>query len=314
MAQAPVQPLFDRWKPHDGLTIAYQLFRRDMVEVNTFCWNGQGAINHVQQLLAQALSGDEVKTILHYGKDLGRRSQTLVGDARSQFMEVDNWIRLATVIYTASLLELFVRRVVTLALRSDPGLLISRPGIADGVTLLRSGERPDVRHRTQACTEGTWSKREHELQQVFGRRIRAVFENLKDLQAIQDMRNSIAHDFARTAKTKDFWYLDPAQANPQPINRLSADRLQNMLRIVGVVAAEIEHVAIGHIGSFELLLFWHKFLEERRKSKTTIVDNYKKLYKEGGSEKLLSVYHNRMTGRPLGRKYCNELLRYYRKS
>lgn len=313
MAQTPVQTIFERWKPHGGSTIAYQLFRRDITEVNNFCWNGQGAINHTQRLLAQALPNVEVKTILDYGKDLGRRSDTLIGDARSRFKEVDNWIRLATVVCTASLLELFVRRMVSLALRSDPGLLISRPGIADGVALLKSGEEPHVRERVRECTEGIWSSREHSLQKTFGFRINAVFDNLKNLQAIQNTRNSIAHDFARTAKTKDFWYLDPEQAVPQPVNRLSADRLQNMLRTVGEVAAEIEQRAMGHVGSFELFLFWHTFLNERQKPKTKTVEQYSVLYKKGGFEKLLSTYHHNMLGSALGRKYCNRLLDHYEK-
>jgi hypothetical protein len=311
MSSARAQRAFDRWSPHSGSTFAYLLFRRDLTELNTFCWHGHGVVNHAQKLLAHLPFNAEVKTALDYGKDPGRRSDSLVQDVRGDFKDVANWIRLARVVFTASILELFVRRIVTLALRSDPGLLISQPRIVDGVALLKNRNEPDVRERVQNCTEGTWSAREHGIHQVFGVRVAAVFDSLKELQALQDTRNSIAHDFARKAKMKDFWYIDPEQANPQSVTRISVERLQQLLRTVGAVAAEIERSAIGHVGSFELFLFWQKFLDERTKPKTVVIKRYLALYNEGGFAKLLSTYNHNISGEPLGRIYCRDLLTHY---
>jgi hypothetical protein len=154
------------------------LFRRDITELNTFTWNGQGAINSAQSSIAKAGVDEIIKVTLNYGKVPGQRSDTLVGDARRHLKNVDNGIRLATVVGMASVLELFVRRIITVSLKSDPGLLISRSRAVDGVSLLKSGNEPDVRDRVKDCTEGTWSSRENAIHIVFGARVKAVFDNI----------------------------------------------------------------------------------------------------------------------------------------
>jgi hypothetical protein len=162
-----------------------------------------------------------------------------------------------------------------------------------------------------ACTEGTWSTRAHGINRAFGGAIQAVEDNIKNLQAVQDLRNSIAHDFARKSKGRDFWYFDPELAGPAEITRISAGRLQDLLRVAGTVAAAVEQHTTPHIGSFELFMFWQKFVDERIKPKTAIVERYRKIYKENGPEKLLSTYYYGLAGDTLSRQYCKSLLRHY---
>src|SRR5947209_1542226 len=113
---------FDRWQPHGGDTLAYRLLRNDIAHINTFCWNGYGVVNHAQRTLALSSQEGPVSTILHYGKDPGHRSNTPIAEVQAQLHDVDNWMRLAVVVFCASCLELFIRRIVRLALQSDPGL------------------------------------------------------------------------------------------------------------------------------------------------------------------------------------------------
>jgi hypothetical protein len=110
---------------------------------------------------------------------------------------------------------------------------------------------------------------------------------------------------------KDFWYIDPELAEPEPITRVSAERLQRLLRIVGSVAAELEAQSIDHVGSFELFMLWQKFVEGRINPKTAVIKRYLVLYNEGGHSKLLSTYYHHITGRPVGRPYCASLLKHY---
>jgi hypothetical protein len=228
-----------------------------------------------------------------------------------EYKEVENWVRLATVVFAASGLELFIRRAIQLSLLSDPGLLIGRPRVVDGVSLLKTGNLPKIEERVEPCTDGVWSARETAIATVFGRRIPKIYENLSELQFLQSLRNSIAHDFARAARKKDFWYLDPEQADPQPVERVGPEKVKNLLRLVGSIGEKLEDAARPHVGSFELFQFWHLFQVERAKPINKVIARYVQLYKEGSDNKLMSTFHHQMVGGVLGRDYCRALLAHY---
>lgn len=310
----PQDHVFDRWWPHGGSTIAHRLVRNDLVDLNTFCWNAHGVINHAQRALAQSAGSGPISTVLNFGSDPGRRADTPIADAKDQLKEVDNWARLAAVVFASSSLELFVRRVVRLSLQSDPGLMIGVPRVLDGVVRLKSRDLPNVDQQVRDCTEDVWPAREEALAAVFQGRVTAVFANLSSLEFLRRLRNSVAHDFARMGHLKDFWYLDPEQAEPQPVERISPDRLKRLLRVIGAVVTEIEERARQHIGSFELMVFWDAFLRERAKPRTSAIQQYIRLHREGAEAKLLSTFHHRMVGGTLGREYCAALIRHYRQA
>jgi hypothetical protein len=254
---------------------------------------------------------DPVSTVLNFGADLGNRANTPIEQSLREASDVANWVHLATVIYAASCLEMYVRRIINLALQSDPGLLIGKSKAVDGVSLLKAGTSLDTSERIQACTHGEWDKRQRAIIKIFGVPIPELTASVGELHFLQKLRNSVAHDFARTARKKDFWYLDPEQASPQPFERVSANRVQKLLRTVSLVADELDTVAKPHIGSFELLLFWHQFERERASPKTKVIERYVKLYKEGSYSKLLSTFHHLLIGGVLEREYCDKLVRYY---
>lgn len=290
------------------------MFRNDLTQINTYCWNSQGVLNHAEKLIASSKQTGPISALIHYGKDLGHRANTPIPDALKEYKEVENWVRLATVVFAASGLELFVRRAVRLSLLSDPGLLIGRPQAVDGVSLLKAGNLPKMEERVTPCTDGVWSARETAIASIFGRRIPEIFNNLSELQFLQSLRNSIGHDLARTARRKDFWYLDPEQAEPQLVERVSPEKVQNLLRLVGLIGEKLEETARSHIGSFELFQFWHLFKFEGAKPTNKVIGRYVQLYKEGSHNKLLSTFHHQMVGGVLGREYCRSLLTHYNRA
>jgi hypothetical protein len=190
-------------------------------------------------------------------------------------------------------------------------LLIGKSKAVDGITLLKTGSSLDIAEQIQACTHGEWDKRQRAIFKIFGVPIPELTANVSELHFLQKLRNSVAHDFARTALKKDFWYIDPEQANPQPVERVSAKKVPKLLRTVSLVADKLHTVSRSNIGSLELLLFWHQFQKERANPKTKIIEQYVKLYKEGPYSKLLSTYHHLLIGGVLGREYCNQLVRHY---
>jgi hypothetical protein len=189
--------------------------------------------------------------------------------------------------------------------------VIGKPRVVDGLGLLKNGSSLDPSDSVSACTHGEWSKREKEISKVLGEKIHEITNAVPDLHFLQRLRNSIAHDFARTAKKKDFWYIDPELANPQPVELVTAKRVQELLRTVSLVAEKLEAATRPHIGCFELMLFWHQFEIEKVAPRNQVIKQYVKLYKEGSHSKLLSTYHHKLVGGALGREYCDALIRYY---
>jgi hypothetical protein len=214
-------------------------------------------------------------------------------------------------ILLASAFELYVRRIVSISVQSDPGILILTPRSVDGVSLLKRNSLIDTKTVVKNCSDGVWSKRENAIRLLLGTSIPELHNNIKHLQSVQDVRNSVAHEFGRKSPLRDFWYLDPRLAKSVDVAQVSPKRLQELLGIVGAVAEAIDRAFARHVGSFELLLFWHNFQREHNKSTSAVFRRYATLYKDGGSEKLLSTHLHSVSGRALGRVYCEELIQHY---
>lgn len=302
--------VFNRWQPAGGRTVSYSLAQRDFDEINYFEGHVLGLLNHGLAQIDQNPGEQWLRNLVDYGDTLKAKYNPKALAARPQIEAASNWAVLASVVFAASCLELFIRRAVALSLRSDPGLLTNSAGTLDGLKAIKDGAAvPSHGAEIRKCTDGLWATRRANLQAVFGKPLPVLSAHVADLQRLQNVRNSIAHHFARASARKDVWFLYPDLAEPQPVTSLSKADLVPLLKVAQAVANEIEATAAPHIGAFETLFFWNQFLNDRGSG--SVAARYAQLHKEGGYAKLLSTWHYNMAGNTLGREYSQDLIKYY---
>lgn len=281
-----------------------------MDEIGHFEGHVQGVLNHAQREMALHPGELWLGNLVNYGSTLKARYKIKTADAAPKLAAAANWTRLASLVFTASALELYVRRIVALALESDPGLLIGAARAADGALRLKRGPALDVSKTVKDCTEGVWPKRHAALERLFGG-LPKVKSVLGDLAKLQTTRNAIAHDFARTSAAKDFWYLDPGEVQRLAVTSVTQNRLVTAIKAALAAMEELDAAAMPHIGSFETLRFWHAFSAARAGVRTAVAARYGAMHKAGASAKIVSSFHYEMAGQVLSRAYCRELVDYY---
>lgn len=281
-----------------------------MDEIGHFEGHVQGVLNHAQRQIALHPHEPWLGNLINYGSTLKARYKIKTVEAEPKLAAAANWTRLASLVFTASALELYTRRIVALALESDPGLLIGAPRAADGVLRLKRGPALDVSETVKGCTEGVWSKRHAALKRLFGN-LPGIQSVLGDLAKLQTTRNAIAHDFARTSAAKDFWYLDPGQVQRLAVTSVTQNRLVTAIKAALTAMEELDAAALPHIGAFETLRFWHAFSEARSGVRTAVATRYGAMHRAGANAKIISSFHYEMAGQVLSRAYCGELVEYY---
>lgn len=309
-APSSAQLGFDRWLNPFGCTIAYRLAKGDLNEIGSFEGHVQGVLNHAQREIKLHPNEPLLSNLINYGSTLKPHYKVKTADAAPQLEAAANWTRLASLVFTASALELYIRRIVALSLESDPGLLIGSPRVVDGALRLKQGSALDTSTSVKECTEGVWSKRHAALERLFGP-LPSTHAVLGMLDKLQTTRNAIAHDFARTSAAKDFWYLDPGEVKRLAVTSVTQNRLVSSIKAAIQTINEIDTVAVKHIGVFETVRFWHAFSSARAEVRTAVAERYKAMQKGGANAKIISSFHFEMAGHVLGRDYCNDLIAYY---
>jgi hypothetical protein len=150
--------------------------------------------------------------------------------------------------------ETYLHSVTTLALKSDPGLLISSSRSVDGISLVKRKKLPDISPQVAAITKGTWPNRLKKYEAIFGEVPEDLKECCADLEKMRLLRNSVGHAFGRDLDD----YRNPLILKPHQLQRLSETRLQKWLGKVEMAASAIEsHLREKHIGAIEALLHYH---------------------------------------------------------
>ncbi|MDQ7248871.1 hypothetical protein [Dongia sedimenti] len=166
------------------------------------------------------------------------------------------------VLSASSYLEVYIREAVTLALRSDPFLVYGLSQQLDGVKLLKSGREMIVADHVNDCCRGTWQVRLRNFRRLFGAAPDFLEQNLKELESIRRLRNSVGHAFGR--------HLRPGAGDHvlAQSQRLSEERLKKWLALIEQTAMAIDNqLKSKHIGSFEIFALYHEFKDELRRGK-----------------------------------------------
>jgi hypothetical protein len=261
--------MFSRWESPPMSTFSHRLFKQHHSEINSLYWSHMLAAKRTMNVVGKAdkrLKPTTVFTVPH--KHMKKMAPTLERWEKD-FKDFNNWVRLSASVAINAYMEIYLRNISTLAIESNPGLIIGAPGAIDGVTLLKS--RPGYNYAEYAVhfTKGDWNTRIQHYERLFGVAPETLKAYAKELNELRKMRNGVGHSFGRS--TDD--YETGLQTELKPMMRLSEDRFGFWLRMADEVTAAIdEHLKRKHIGQYEMLLYYHTWLgrkaEKGKRSKS----------------------------------------------
>lgn len=283
----------------NGKTLAFDKFRKHHTELNDLYWTYAPAAHHA----ARHIKGSTVPpaTSFHFTRE-PRRVPPTAGEWEKRFKDFDNWVRLSSLMSLAAYFEIYVRSVVSLALESDPGVLLGKPRVVDGVSLLKTRKDYSYAESAVACVKGSWQERRAAYKDFFGFIPPSLETHSGELEEIRKLRNAVGHMFGRIGEFENIRDTPDAPAS----ERLSESRLQKFLGVVMDVAQEIDaHLGAQHIGQYEALLLYHRWRDPNFLDTPEEVRGFSRQFGH-----LVTVLRAG-TG---GAKYYRELIEHYKKA
>lgn len=289
---------FNRWQSKDTSTLVFRLFNRRLTDLNEMLWASIPAISYTKGIYRRnkhsekplssprelfKASGEDVRRLAH---DLERWNHYIC--------EFENWNRLNALVALLSSFEVYLSSVISLALESDPGLILNAHKSIDGVHLLKlNRDNHHFFNYTEKITKGTWSARTNEFKRIFSTLPSLLEQNIGELDKMRILRNKVAHAFGRDidkARSRNSTVLGNAE-------RLSLKRLQKWLRLIYEIVIELDKfLLINHIGEYEIVYLYHT-------NKDSIdlkgIDWFKKIIQQQNFCQMRSKF------------FCRELIQYY---
>lgn len=292
--------LFDRWGSFPKSTWPFQVFQRYQFEFD------HGYFAH----------RDTARTVYRYLKNSGAQwtdapnkfmpsptksnlftSLKQWSDAHNQF---ENWINLNIVVSITSNIETYLATIVSLAVSSDPGILLGQSRLVDGVRFLlqpRKDLAPVINDHVMGITKGDWSSRIANFKKLFGQVPPYVDDHIAELDDARHIRNRMGHAFGRDIEAS----RDHTTKTILPMEKISDRRLVKLQRIIRKSAKEIDKFLLTqHIGEYQAIAFYHRLLPSLAPTLNHTM-RAKTLKKELGK----SGVENR------GKEFCKGLVSYY---
>lgn len=290
--------LFERWKSPWDRTWAYVVFKKHHTQLNDLRWSHHCASRRASSI-AKSVGGKNPasKAFPAAVSDKGRSNMPL-DEWYVHYSDFDNWMRLSNSMALCSYFEIYIAKVVNLALRSDPAILLNSSKAVDGAVLLKNGSLPDFKDQVTSITKGTWSARISAYKKYFGTAPQALIDSESELDRLRILRNGVGHAFGRELND----YESPLVFEAKKLQRISDNRLEKWLGVVEkVVHAMDEHLREKHIGSFEVIEAYHAWDKKFHMGHTTEHATFKKLFPI-------------RSGLTRQKKYFEDAIKYYKNS
>lgn len=212
--------------------------------------------------------------------------------------DLRNWLRQSVLVSAASNLEMYLGHVARTALASDPLVRHGNPRALDGVCLMKGGIELPYEDVSEDLTKGDWNSRESKIGRYFGIGLLDIHLRKPELEQIRKFRNEFAHGFGRSLEIPEPGVMARGKAY-----RLTESTLKSYLGVISSIAKSVDrHLMHNHIGSFELIKYYHTNIglinKEAQKKNQAFEDCLK-----------LHLYKN--FGLTVPRKFCKELIAFY---
>lgn len=255
-----LEPIFSRWAPRESSSWAFQVFNSYNTELESMFWSYITSNQYVYSNLKRNGAKWEDLPTKHFrfpGKEFELFDN--LEDWSNEFGNFDNWTNLNVLMAISSTFETYLATIVSIALQSDPGVLLGSSKSVDGIFVLKYGsfDKLDYEAFITSCTKGDWTSRISSYKKIFGFVPAELDKQVSDLEAIRKLRNRVGHAFGRDiAESRNH-----AVKKIIPMDRLSRERVIKYQTSIWKVAKAIDkHLLTTHIGEFQALNFYHKLV------------------------------------------------------
>lgn len=294
-----------RWKSPFPYTLAFNLFKQHIEEINRSYWAFVPTANTIKALAKKNLVNDDAdpKSFFLIPDEEDRRIAPTYGEWKNDFSEYINYSRLNIIMMLSSCFETYLRTVVSLAFESKPGVIIDCKDAVDGAELLKKdityGDVMDKSYRfTDAIDEvcrGEWNKRFSSFQKYFGVLPTELLALSKDLDELRLTRNNIGHYLGR----KKNEYEAPIDFEPVETIKVAHNRILRYFKIIYLAAKLVDdYLQKNIIGSYDIIKRYFIAISRGEIIKDKINSDAYQLKKMVGHHDL----------KILGKSYYNELV------
>lgn len=293
---------FDRWKHYSPTSGPFKVYKQYYTELNLYYWSSYS----VHKLAYKGLKSMGADWSTDPGSVLllpaGNHSFDSLRKWSSSFDASQVWTRLQALLSMASILETYIDTIASLAIESDPGVLINASRSMDGISLIKRKriEHEIISSRVMFLTKGTWNERFSAFDSLFGNHPNELDSFIEDLEGIRRKRNSVGHAFGRDIEQSRRY----DEFTPLPIDGISEERLLHYFDIMFQVAQIIDKYLLEKsIGGFEPLFAYHLFINKNKGKRWNSFEKESYFKRDYNKSKT-----------PLGDAYIKELIQFYNKA
>jgi len=212
--------------------------------MNQLYWSFVPVAGFCSHIARHQKPNEGLDTLFHAsGPDLRRLAPTNK-DWQLDFSNFGNWVRLNVVVAISSYLEVFMRAIISAALKSDPAAPKGNTRAVDGAYLLKREAQQDFESEIKNCVVGEWQSRVAQYRRLFKNVPSVLEDSIGELERIRIFRNSVGHTFGRDVENYEYNLI----SRFVPMQRLQHRR---MLRWLGLIEDTVRAIE-NHLLSFHI--------------------------------------------------------------
>ncbi len=265
MAKRIIDRNFSRWIPNDKSSWVFQVFQKYNEELEKNLWSYQPVTKRIYKTLNTDSANWTDSVNKHFNFD-DKRDEVFndLKDWSNSFSHFDNWVNLNVIMSISANFETYLTSIISLALKSNPGVLFGAQKMIDGVSILKHGTstKLDFDHQIISCTKGDWSSRTSAFEKIFGNAPGILHRKIGQLEQIRKLRNKVGHSFGRDinqAREHVFKKIIPTET-------ISREQTYQFQKLLWAVAKSIDiYLLENHIGTYQAISFYHIEYQNMRK-------------------------------------------------
>lgn len=307
---------FNRWTSKRKNSWAHLVFKNQYTEIIKMHNSYKVVPAYVYKNLKNTDNSEwSDKASIRFG-DLakGKRGDELFVDLKewSDYFNIfSKWGDYSSILALSGNFEIYIDKIVSIALESDVGLLIKSSKITDGIKLKKLNNinvnLNQINLLVTGCVKGTWYQRVNQFQLIFNWKpsLLEVESNIELLEKIRKIRNDAAHAYGR-----DLQGIKISQGlEVKDLKKIDDKLIMSYFALVYKLAKQIDKYLItNHIGEYHCLNFYHNL-----RISEEIILNDMHAHNIYLASEILRKRYGQYSSQPMGKMYYKELIKYYEK-